>query len=249
MNNKSVLMKPKANRKISDQELKQSILSNPDIILNDPEILLVLGKTQNPALGENVVDIRNVAINKLEKVLFETEEFNRVALQAASENFQGAISIFNAILVLLEARNLDEFFHKVLTRIPKIINVDYVRFVQLTGNSSPPPLVDINSLAIKNLTNSQLNKYLGFEGNELYDKGVVMRKVTKGNNNIYGNLAKHVKSEAIIDLSLDSDYDFTLTFLILGSSLPEMFDGGMETDLLERFGSGFARIIELFLKK
>ena len=76
-----------------------------------------------------------------------------------------------------------------------------------------------------------------------------MRKVSRGNTNIYGNLASHVKSEAIIDLSLDSDHDFTLTFLILGSTLPDMFEDGMETDLLERFGSGFARIIELFLKK
>ncbi len=246
---KKPLMKPKSKRKISDQELKQLILANPDIILNDPDILLVLGKTQNPDLGENVVDIRNVAINKLEKCLFEAEEFNRVALQAASENFQGAISIFNAILVLLEARSLEEFFHKVLTRIPKLINVDYVRFVQLTGNSSLPPLVDVTSLAVKNLTNHELNRYLGFEGKDLYDDGVVMRRVSKGNSNIYGNLAKHVKSEAIIDLSLDSDHDFTLTFLILGSTLPDMFDVGMETDLLERFGTGFARIIELFLKK
>ncbi len=249
MNNKTTLMKAKAKRNFSQQDLKQAILSNPDLILEDPEILLVLGKSQNTDLGKNVIDIRNVVINKLEKNLFETEEFNRVALQAARENFHGAISVFNAILVLLEARNLEEFFHKVLTRVPKIINVDYVRFVQLTGNSSPPPLVDVNSLAIKNLTHNQLNKYLAFEGKGLYEEGVVMRKVAMGDKNIYGNLAKHVKSEAIIDLSLDSDYDFTLTFLILGSTLPDMFDGGMETDLLERFGSGFARIVELFLKK
>ena len=249
MNKNSTQMKPRQKRNISKQDLKQKILSNPEIILDDPEILLHLGKTQNPELGDNVIDIRNVAINKLEKVLFETEEFNRVALQAASENFQGAISVLNAILVLLEARNLEEFFHKVLTRIPKIINVDYVRFIQLTGNSSLPPLVDINSLAVKNLTQDELNSYLSVEGKDLYDEGIAMRKVSRGNTNIYGNLASHVKSEAIIDLSLDSDHDFTLTFLILGSTLPDMFEDGMETDLLERFGSGFARIIELFLKK
>jgi len=242
-------MKPRQKRNISKLGLKQKILSNPEIVLDDPEILLHLGKAQNPVLGDKVIDIRTVAINKLEKVLFETEEFNRVALQAANENFQGAISMLNAILILLEARNLDEFFHKVLTRVPKIINVDYVRFIQLTGNSSLPPLVDINSLAIKNLARDELNSYLGVEGKDLYDEGVAMRTVSRGDTNIYGNLARHVKSEAIIDLSLDSDHDFTLTFLVLGSTLPDMFEDGMETDLLERFGSGFTRIIELFLKK
>ncbi len=249
MSKNSSQMKPRQKRNISKLGLKQKILSNPEIVLDDPEILLHLGKAQNPVLGDKVIDIRTVAINKLEKVLFETEEFNRVALQAANENFQGAISMLNAILILLEARNLDEFFHKVLTRVPKIINVDYVRFIQLTGNSSLPPLVDINSLAIKNLARDELNSYLGVEGKDLYDEGVAMRTVSRGDTNIYGNLARHVKSEAIIDLSLDSDHDFTLTFLVLGSTLPDMFEDGMETDLLERFGSGFTRIIELFLKK
>lgn len=249
MSKNSSQMKPRQKRNISKLGLKQKILSNPEIVLDDPEILLHLGKAQNPVLGDKVIDIRTVAINKLEKVLFETEEFNRIALQAANENFQGAISMLNAILILLEARNLDEFFHKVLTRVPKIINVDYVRFIQLTGNSSLPPLVDINSLAIKNLARDELNSYLGVEGKDLYDEGVAMRTVSRGDTNIYGNLARHVKSEAIIDLSLDSDHDFTLTFLVLGSTLPDMFEDGMETDLLERFGSGFTRIIELFLKK
>ena len=41
-------------------------MSNPEIILDDVEVMRALFNTYSNAIGENVIDLRSVAIEKLE---------------------------------------------------------------------------------------------------------------------------------------------------------------------------------------
>ena len=196
-------------------------MADPGVILNDTELLLALSKHAKRDLGKDVIDLRDVAVRRLETQLNASKEQHQILLEVLSENFDSALRIINLMLVLLKSRDLDELFHKLLTKVPQAVDVDYVRFVQLTGKSSPPPLVDTTSLAIKNITHAKLEAYLGVQVQDIYDNKVSLRSIAGGDQNIYGNIADQVRSEAIIDLSMDSDFDFTLTFLVLGSTAPE----------------------------
>ena len=240
---------PVGNDTAQSDQIKQQILFNPKIITNDPEVLLAIGKNLKKDLGKNVVDLRDMAIRKAERQLNELKDQNQIFLEVLSENYDGSMRVIDFILLLIEAGTLEKVFHWLLTKVPKKIGVDYIRLVQLTGNSLPPPLVDIKSRSIKNLTESQFSSFLGDTAEELYKNKISLRTFSVGDDLIYGNVAEQVKSEAIIDLSMDSDLDFTLTFLILGSSNPNKFEPGMETELLEKLGLAFVKIVELFLKR
>jgi hypothetical protein len=48
-------------------ELKEKILSDPKIILEDSMLMDALVKAQNQLLGSNIIDLRGIAMKQLEK--------------------------------------------------------------------------------------------------------------------------------------------------------------------------------------
>jgi|GEM_PF-1650747 len=229
--------------------IRQHILENPEIVTSDPDVLIALGKHFKQEFGENVIDLRDMAIKKAEKELNAMHERTKTFRHILTENYDGAIRIINFLSLLVEAEDHDHLFFLMLTKAPQTLDVDYLRFIQITGKSLPPPLVDTRNQTIKNMTQGKFSKFLGKDTAELYDNKIVLRSVVMGDPNVYGNVADDIQSEAIIDLSLDSHFDYTLTFLVLASTQPFKFEDGMETDLLEKLGIAFVRIVQSLLKK
>ena len=87
--------------KIND--IKKKIISNPEIILDDLEVMKVLFNSYNEATGENIIDLRSVAIKKLEAKIKQTETTNRSIIAAAYENISGYELVHKAILLILES--------------------------------------------------------------------------------------------------------------------------------------------------
>ena len=70
-------------------EVKNKVMSNPEIILDDVEVMRALFNTYSNAIGENVIDLRSVIIEKLESKIKRAETTNRSIIAAAYENISG----------------------------------------------------------------------------------------------------------------------------------------------------------------
>ena len=79
-------------------ELKEKILTDPNIILEDSDLMDALINAQNRLYGDNIVDLRGAAMSQLEKRLEKVESNHNDVIALAYENLSGASQIQRAIL-------------------------------------------------------------------------------------------------------------------------------------------------------
>ncbi len=115
---------------MSDEDraaLREGILSNPDVILGDDQMMRALLAADRRAAGRNVVDLRGVLVERLEERLDRLEDTHREVLAAAYENVSGTNQIHRACLAILEPSDFAEFL-RVLTRdCAMILGVEVIR--------------------------------------------------------------------------------------------------------------------------
>ena len=96
-------------------ELKEKILTDPNIILEDSDLMEALINAQNKLYGDNIVDLRGAAMSQLEKRLERVENNHNDVIALAYENLAGASQIQRAILRLLETNDFPSFI-KILSK-------------------------------------------------------------------------------------------------------------------------------------
>ena len=82
--------------------IREHILSDPGLILEDHELMRALLQADRSAKGRNVVDLRGVLVDRLEERLDRLEDTHREVLAAAYENVAGMNQVHRACLALLE---------------------------------------------------------------------------------------------------------------------------------------------------
>ena len=126
-------------------ELRARILLDPDLILADPAVMRALVERTDRAGracggGEGkVVDLRSVAMARLEARLGRLEAAHRTVIAAAYENLAGTQQVHRAILRLLEARSLGGFVEGLTGEVAGILRLDAVRLV-VEGAEGDVPL-------------------------------------------------------------------------------------------------------------
>ncbi len=58
----------------NNDDLKRRILSRPELVLEDRDLMRALIEASDRAIGNNIVDLRGVAIDRLETQLNRLEE-------------------------------------------------------------------------------------------------------------------------------------------------------------------------------
>jgi uncharacterized protein YigA (DUF484 family) len=77
--------------------LRDIITQNPRIVLDAPDVMRALLASHDEALGQNIVDLRSVAMKRLEAQLDRLEETNRSVIAAAYDNLAGTQQIHRAL--------------------------------------------------------------------------------------------------------------------------------------------------------
>lgn len=108
-------------------DLRARILQDPEIVLGDPLVMRALMARSDGAMGANVVDLRSVAITRLEGRLGQLEAAHRTVIAAAYENLAGTQQIHRAILHLLEATEPGAFAEGLSGEVAAILRVHAVR--------------------------------------------------------------------------------------------------------------------------
>lgn len=229
----------------TDTALRNKILSHPDLILNDQDVMRALVAANERAMGGNVVDLRGIAMDRLEERLGRLEDTHRSVIAAAYDNLAGTNQVHRAILRMLEQTDLEGFLNGLNDGVAEVLRVDIMRLVL---ESRQPRTSGAGRAPNKVLSVSEpgsVNGYMAASGRSTVNRPVVLRQVQTADRAIYGDAAEWIRSEAC--LKLDFGPGCLPGMLVMGSADSEQFLPSMGTDLLEFFAGVFERTMRHWL--
>lgn len=232
-----------SNAPISD-ELREQLISQPEVILEDHDMMRALIAANERAMGANIVDLRGIAMERLESRLDRLEDTHRSVIAAAYENLAGMNLIHRAALKVLEQDDFEAFMRALDGEIAEILRVDCIRLVLETEQTG-------ESAAIRQLGGVLVTAPTGFSGGYIgrgpgiEGPAVMLRQVQEQDKKLFGDSGFWIRSEALIRLDLGEGRLPAL--LVLGAEDPHQFKPGQGTDLLAFFGGVFERTMRRFL--
>lgn len=224
--------------------VRDAIIAQPDAILDDKDVMRALIAANERIMGANIVDLRGIAMDRLETRLDRLEDTHRSVIAAAYENLSGTNQIHRAILRLLDPVDFEVFLRDLEGDVAEILRVDQVRLVLESETPS-----DSDGLA--RLGNVLTVRQAGFgeqylsQGRAGNTRAVTLRQVQQGDDDLYGEAAGWVRSEAC--MKLDFGAGRLPGLLVLGAEDPHMFGPQQGTDLMQFFAGVFERIMRRWL--
>lgn len=228
---------------ISD-DLRERLIAQPENILDDLDLMNALITANERAMGTNIVDLRGIAMKRLEERLDRLEDTHRGVIAAAYENLAGMNIIHRAILRMLDPAEFEEFLARLGTEIADILRVDTVRLVLETVQEEDSPALRRLDEVLTVADPGFIAGYLG-TGRDGGLRPVTLRQVQELDQAVYGASGFWVRSEACLALDLG---DGRLPgMLVMGAEDPHQFKPGQGTDLLAFFGGVFERAMRRWL--
>jgi len=225
----------------AEEILRDFITENPRIVLDAPDVMRALLASHDQTLGQNIVDLRSVAMRRLEAQLGRLEETNRSVIAAAYDNLAGTQQIHRALLKIMEPTDFGGFLSMIGTEMVDILRIDYACLILETQNQSPDPNLAPLGPIVKPAPSGFVADYLS---QNLAAK-VTLRRVTKPNVFVYPEAMDPMGSEACLQLDFGAG---TLPgLLILAAKDAEQFSPAQGTDLLTFFATIFERALRRWL--
>src|SRR6056297_431107 len=124
-----------------EESLREKIISQPDVILEDRDLMRALIAANERAMGGNIVDLRGVAMERLEARLDRLEDTHRSVIAAAYENLAGTNQVHRAILRLLDPVEFESFLRDLGGEVAEILRVDVIKLVLESAQNDSDPAV------------------------------------------------------------------------------------------------------------
>ncbi|RVV98486.1 DUF484 family protein [Mesobaculum littorinae] len=232
------------NTALIEDDLRKRIISEPDVILEDIDLMRALVAANERALGSNVVDLRGIAMERLEARLDRLEDTHRSVIAAAYENLASTNQVHRAILTMMEPSTFESFVQNLGRNVAETLRVDSVRLVLETQDSEEDEtarkLDDVLSLAPPGFVASYLAP-----GRDGPDRQVTLRQSDRLDASVHGDRAAWLRSEAC--LKLDLGRGRMPGMLALGAEDPNQFSPAQGTELLGFFCGVFERCLRNWL--
>ena len=177
-------------------DVRLRILEDPEVILEDPDVMRALVAANDRAMGQNIIDLRGVAMERLEARLMRLEETHRSVIAAAYDNLSGMNQVHRAIMAFLEPLDFDAFLDCLRSDVADILNVGAVRLVLESHQAEDieGPGADV----LKLVRPQFVGDYIG-QGRTV--RHVTLRKATEMTGAVFGDPSDWVGSEACILLN------------------------------------------------
>jgi len=229
-------------------DIRDKIISDPAKLLEDKDIMRALvaanDKSAGDASGGNVVDLRGIAMERLEARLDRLEDTHRNVIAAAYENLAGTNQIHRAILRMMDATQFEPFLRDLSGEVADILRVDAVRLVLESATPDEDPAVarlgDVLSVAEPGFVNDYI-----VQGRNTNARQVTLRQVRTDDVEIFGEKAEYIRSEACLRLDLGTGR--LPGMLIFGAEDPHQFTPQQGNDLLTFFAGVFERVMRRWL--
>jgi hypothetical protein len=221
---------------LMDPRVRESIIADPEVLLDDKDIMRVLVSGHERALGPNIVDLRGIAMDRLEARLDRLEDAHRSVIAAAYDNVAGTAQIHRAILRMLEPQRFEDFLRDLGDEVAAILRVDSLRLV-LEAEGLEAEDADRQGGVLRLEPMGFVDGYIR-AGRNGPPRDVTLRVV--------GDCSVHrdsIRSEACLRLDLGDD----VGLLALGSGDERHFLPQHGTDLLAFLGGAAQRALRRFL--
>lgn len=229
---------------VIDANLREKILAEPDVILDDQDLMRALVAANERAMGSNIVDLRGVAMERLETRLDRLEDTHRSVIAAAYENLAGTNQVHRAILRMLEPTSFEAFLRDLGGPVADVLRVDCVKLVLETAQTDEDPVLKRLGGVLSVAHAGFIDDYLA-AGRNAPIRQVTLRQIQEGDLQVYGEDAGYVRSEAC--LKLDFGPNRLPGMLVMGAEDPHQFSPQQGTDLLGFFAGVFERTMRRWL--
>lgn len=226
------------------EELRDRIITDPDLVLEDPDVMNALIVASERSLGGNIVDLRGIAMERLEARLDRLEDTHRSVIAAAYENLAGTNLIQRAVLRLLDARNFAEFIEVLTGDVAAVLRVDCVRLVLETARQDDDPALRRLGELLCIADPGFVDAYMA-GGRSLPPRPVTLRPCISRPAEIFGDKGALIRSEALLKLDLGPGR--LPGMLAFGAIDPQQFRANQGTDLLGFFSGVFERSMRRWL--
>lgn len=227
------------------QELRDQIISQPEVILEDQDLMRALIAANERAMGANIVDLRGIAMERLEARLERLEDTHRSVIAAAYENLAGTNQVHRAVLKMLDPVRFEDFLVNLGGEVAEILRVDAVRLVLETVQTDDDPVLarlgDVLCIAEPGYVDTYMAG--GRSGGPV--RAVALRQTMAQADGVFGDRAAWIRSEAALRLDLGPGR--LEGMLVLGSEDPHHFKPTQGTDLLAFFAGVFERAMRRWL--
>ncbi len=229
------------NKTLMADDLREKIIANPDVLLEDHDVMRALVGAKDDAMGGNIVDLRGVAMERLEARFDRLEDTHRNVIAAAYDNLAGTNQVHRAILRMMDAQTFDQFLTDLTGDVADILRVDAIRLVL---ESSDPDAADEMRPTVAVMPEDFIEGYITL-GRNMPARQITLREFHKVGGSLYGDRAEYIQSEACLRLDLGPNRLPGL--LVMGSEDPHQFTPQQGTDLLSFFAGVFERTMRRWL--
>ena len=227
-----------------DQDFRDRILAAPEAILEDRDVMNALIGANERLMGSNIVDLRGIAMERLEGRLDRLEDTHRTVIAAAYENLAGTNQVHRAILQLLDPLTFEDFLQTLNAEVAPTLRVDCVRLVLESVKDSEDPSLRKLGEVLYVAEPGFVAEYIS-GGRNIPLRPVVLRQVLPTSDALYGERAGWIRSEAL--MKLDFGKGRLPGMLVLGAEDPHQFKQTHGTDLLGFFAGVFERTMRRWL--
>ena len=210
-----------------EEDIRQTILKNPDLVLLDQEIFMSLINENNFSDDENIVDIRNIFLKRLGAKLENLKKANNKILKHAYENQLSVNKIHRCCLSVLDSKTIQELFILILDEFPVFLKITSIQLVLEKTVKFDGDIKRIIYASQEELLN--FSKFAGFTQSRL----VILREdlsYEQRSNLGLNSSQQNVKSEAILSINMKNK---GLGFIFLESNDKKTFSIDQATDYLE----------------
>lgn len=228
--------------------VRDQILSDPNAVLEDRDVMAALIAADGNTKGANVVDLRSIALERLEARLDRLEDTHRHVIAAAYDNLASTNQIHRAVLAILEPLSFAEFLSLLEHELAEILNVASARLCLESPAVEVGVTPDLESefgQGVSFFAPGEVSNYIS-NGHGDTQRPVTLRQLVSRQERIFGNATASVTSEAVIKLDLGAGN--LPAMLVLGSDQMAQFAPQKGADLLVFFASAFERVLRRWLR-
>ena len=227
-----------------DTGVRDRILSDPEAVLEDQDVMRALIAANEKSMGSNIVDLRGIAMERLEARLDRLEDTHRNVIAAAYDNLAGTNQIHRAILRMMDATRFEGFIADLRGDVADILRVDTLRLVLESAHPAGDPALRRLQDVLRVTEPGFVADYIT-QGRNHPPRQVTLRQLRTDNEVLFGEKADFIRSEACLRLDLGAGRLPGL--LVLGAEDPHQFTPQQGTDLLAFFTGVLERVMRRWL--